>query len=163
MIWELLAKIDQKGIVLEDIQASKLKIDRALLQVNEEALRLASNLFAGIRNNERVAINDLAEIFLARDYRPLISQKYPLLSTSELQHYRKESVNYPAYFYRNLILFSHHLQADLYLLSFSTKIQGLTEQILDYTQENYLSKIHQNMSDLKEQLSTFSKKLKNSE
>ena len=163
MIWELLAKIDQKGIVLEDIQASKLKIDRALFQVNEEALRLASNLFAGIRNNERVAINDLAEIFLARDYRTLISQKYPLLSTSELQHYRKESVNYPAYFYRNLILFSHHLQADLYLLSFSTKIQGLTEQILDYTQENYLSKIHQNMSDLKEQLSTFSKKLKNSE
>lgn len=159
IIWELLAKIDQKGIVLEDIQASKLIIDKALLQVNEEALRLAFNLFAAIRTKERVAINELAEIFLAKDYRPLISQKYPLLSTSDLQHYRKECVNYPAYFYRNLILSTNHLQADLYLLSFTTKIQGLTDQILDYTQENYLSKIDQNMSDLKVQLSTFSEKL----
>lgn len=163
VIWELLANIEKEGIVQQDIEASKIKINSALERFNAEALQLATNFYSGIRNKERSALNDLAEVFLAKDYRVVLSQKYPLLSTGELQHFRKESIAYPTYFYRNLILFTHHLQSDLYLLAFSTKIQGLTDQILDYTDENYLKKIHQNINDIKGQLVEFTAKIERSE
>lgn len=159
VIWDLLAHIEENGISLKAIQFSKSKINSALKQVNSEALQLATDLNTAIRTKEREALNEIAEVFIAPDYRAILSAKYPALSGRDLQYYRKESIAYPSYFYRNLILFTHHLQADIYLLAFSTKIQGLTDQIIDYTDENYLNKIRQNIVDVKEQLITFNLKI----
>lgn len=152
VIWKMLADIDQHGISLADVKVCKLEIDAALREVNEAAMHLAVNLKLAIRNEERKQLNQLAIFFDEKKYDQLIHERFPQPSLRTIQGYRNENLIYPTYWYRNLILFTYHLQADIYLVAFSAKIQGLSDKIIQQIEERDLKKIGLNNANLHEQL-----------
>lgn len=152
VIWRLLENIGENGIETAAISECKNQLDAALQEIDEEALHLASNLYRNLRNKEREGFNQLSETLLKKKYQQELQEVYKPLPNKEFQQIRKGTVSFPSYWYRNLILFTYHLEADIYLIAYTAKAQGVTGEISNYTRENYLAKIRENISELDEQM-----------
>ncbi len=147
-IWELLAQLSETGELKKSAKECKKQLDKALNEVKEAVLNLASNFYRNLRNNERDNLNELGEIVLDKRYKTLLAKKYPMQTNKELQKSRKGIINFPGYLYRNLILFTYHLEADIYLIQLSSQMQDLNSRLIDYTYDQYLNKISDNAKHL---------------
>ncbi|MFT5822935.1 MAG: amino acid transporter [Crocinitomix sp.] len=159
VVWKLLSNIDQNGVNTEVITACKDELDKALRQVDDEALNLAANLYKSFRNNERLELNKLSECLLKKRYNQELQAAYSGLPNKEFQTIRKGTTAFPTYWYRNLILFTYHLEADIYLIAYTAKIQKLAGEISAHIDENYLNKITDNIGGLEVQLDTLLDKI----
>lgn len=151
-IWDFLAALNETGDLKTSAEECKKELNEALHEIKDEALNLAENFYRNLRNNERDNLNELGEIVLDKRYKQLLAQKYPIESNKELQASRKGTINFPGYWNRNVILFTYHLEADIYLIQLSSQIQELNKQLIDYTEEQYLKKIHENIHYLNRSL-----------
>lgn len=161
IIWKLLESINEDGISGEALKASKEKLDEALHQVDEEALNLAANLFKELRNNERLALNEFIQIVPDKRYIRLLQEKYPGLEPKVFKTVKSGTRSFPSYWYRNLILFTYHLKADLFLIGYTVGVQELIMNIKNYIRDNYLGKIEGNITDLQNQLNELSLLIEN--
>ena len=159
VIWNLLENIDRNGIDREAIEASKLQLNSSLHQIDDEALNLASNLYRKLRNNERKAFNKLGKTLLSKRYQQEILDDYQPMPNNEFKIIRRGSNNFPSYWYRNLILFTYHLEADIFLIAYTAQVKGLIYEIGNYTRDNYLSKIEENVSSISRQLELLQKQI----
>lgn len=152
VVWKLLANLDGKNSNKELIADCKRQLDDLLSQVDGEAQHLASNLYFNLRNKEREKFNNLADAILTKKFTQRIELQYSLLPNKKFQQIRKGTTAFPSYWYRNLILFTYHLQADIYLIAYTAKIQGLVNRIKQYSTHNYVQKIETNLQNLTNQL-----------
>ncbi|MCG8575130.1 MAG: hypothetical protein MI810_09625 [Flavobacteriales bacterium] len=151
-IWEFLAAVDDQVELKQAASECKQKLDEALREVKEDALNLASNFYRNLRNNERDNLNELGEVILDPAYRKRLSEKYPVQTNKQLLSSRNGILNFPGYWYRNLILFTYHLEADIYLIQLSAQMQDFTKELNHYTTEQYLDKIEQNLGHLNNEI-----------
>tara|TARA_B110000037_G_scaffold152219_2_gene171619 strand:- start:26160 stop:31244 length:5085 start_codon:yes stop_codon:yes gene_type:complete len=161
VVWKLLINIDQNGVDADVIIAFKDELDKALQLVDDEALNLASNLYKSFRNNERLELNKLSNSLLKKRYNQDLLVSYNGLPTKEFKTIRKGTTSFPSYWYRNLILFTYHLEADIYMIAYTAKVQKLTGEISNHIHKNYLSKINDNISGLDTQLNHLLEKIDN--
>lgn len=152
VIWKLFDKADNNGIELDKINACKKTLNQSLNQIGDEALNLSANLYHKLRNNEREAFNKAAKIFLSKQYLQRIQETYSVLPHREYKKIRKGTINFPSYWYRNVILFTFHLQAEIYLIGYAGKIKGLVYELTAYTRSNYSTKINDNLSEVEKQI-----------
>lgn len=151
VIWKLMASVSKDGVDLVAIQDCKKQLDTALQQIDDEALNLAANLYQTLRNNERKAFNKVSQIIVKRGAAKKMQEEFPAMPNRDFQYARKGTIAFPSYWYRNLILFTYHLQADIYLIDYTAGVQGLVQDIANYSQENYIVKIQENIEGLQEQ------------
>lgn len=163
VVWKLLTNIDQNGVNKEVITACKDELDKALHQVDDEALHLAANLYKSFRNNERVELNKLSESLLKKRYSQELQTLYSGLPNKEFQAIRKGTTAFPSYWYRNLILFTYHLEADIYLIAYTAKVQKLASEISNHIDDNYLNKITYNIGGIEGQLEELTAKIENNQ
>jgi len=145
---EKLLRENINDISLETINSAKAHLDNKFHQINKEALNLASDLYKSLRNNERKTLNSLAKIVVSKKYNQQLQEQYQPLPNKVFQLVSKGNKTFSSYWYRNMILFTYHLNADIYLIEQTVRIEGLIEKINSYTSENYLSKIQENITDV---------------
>ncbi len=152
VIWKLLVNVSEEGVSKAVVDQCKTELDEALHKVDDEALNMAANFYKDLRNGERQGINKFSEVVVEKKYQQLLQEAYPPLPNKVFHAVRKNIASFPSYWYRNLILFTYHLEADVYLISFTVKAQNLVEKVKSYTQENYLEKIQRNIEELEKEM-----------
>lgn len=156
-IWEFLAAADDHTNIRDAASSCRNQLDIALEEVRSEALNLAANFFKNLRNNERENLNDLSELVLRTDYKQELLKRYPIQTNKELIAERKGVLNYPGFWFKNLILFTYHLEADLYLIQYSAHLQQLANELKEHIKEHYFDKLEQNETNLETQLANLQK------
>jgi amino acid transporter len=152
LIWQLIDELNN-GVPIETaLSNGQDKISQLLHEAEKDARHLASNLYARLRTVGREHLNELSDLLLRKDYKKGLEESFPPMPGKLYKAARSGLVSFPSYWYRNLILFTYHLEADIYLIDYATAIQELNTEIAQYTQENYLSKIQSNITDVSNQL-----------
>jgi amino acid transporter len=148
IIWEFLEEINNEDTLVEKIKALKKKLDDALAEIDEDALNLSANFYKRIRNKERENIGQLNDIILEKKYMQALAEMYPPTGPSVVKSMRKELISFPQYWRKNIRTFTTHLLGDVMLMRFSARLQAFTDEAANYTQQNYLKSLANNIEQL---------------
>lgn len=152
LIWQIIDELNNDVPLNQAMANGQQKIDTLLKEADQDAQKLASILYGRLRTVSREQINLLGDVLLRKDYRKKLEEEFPPMPSRLYKSTRSGLVSFPSYWYRNLILFTYHLEADIYLIDYATAIQELNAEIAEYTQEHYLQKINANIAAVDEQL-----------
>lgn len=157
VIWDFLLVIRKKDEIVVKVKELKKKLDVALAEIDEDALNLSANFYKRIRNKERENLNQLNDIILEKKYMNVLAEKYPPTGPSVIKSVRKELQAFPAYWNRNIKVFTQHLIGDVQLMKFSASLQAFSDEAVDYTEQNYLSILSTNIVQLNEGIAALEK------
>ncbi|UKN02608.1 hypothetical protein K6119_03665 [Paracrocinitomix mangrovi] len=149
IIWDFLLAIRKNESLKNKVVELKSKLDKALLQIDEDALNLSANFYRRIRNKERENINQLSDIILQKKYLKILGETYPATGPTVIKSLRKELISFPSYWERNIKIFTGHLKADVQLMAYSVSLQEFSDEAVDYTELNYLKGLNNNIEVLK--------------
>lgn len=152
VIWQLIDDLNNNIGLDQSFKNCKAKIDELLKEADQDAANLAAILYENLRSVGRETQNQLAELLCRKDYRKAVENAFPAMDLKVYKATRSGLISFPSYWYRNLILFTYHLEADIYLIDYATAFRELNREIQDYTQTNYLFKIGNNIGAVKAQL-----------
>ncbi len=150
--WDFLTAIRDAKELPAKIKAMKAKLDEAIAGLDEEALHLASNFYKHIRNKERENINQLNEIILEKKYVIELQEKYIATGPSAIKAIKRELLQFPDYWDRNIRVFTNHIIGDVQLMKFSARLQAFSDEAVNYTTSNYLSSLGTNISSFKNKI-----------
>jgi len=152
VVWDFLTSIRNQTEIATKITGLKTKLDDAIAQLDEEALRLSANFYKRIRNKERENINQLNEIILLKKYQQELQEKYQATGPSTIKELRKELLAFPEHWNRNIKVFTTHIISDVQLMRFSAHLQSFTDESTQYTEANYVNAIAHNIKSLNSQI-----------
>jgi len=152
VIWQLIDELYNESTLTRAFENCQSKIEALLKEADQDALHLATILYEQLRSAGRETQNEIGQLLCRKDYKKAIEQAFPAMDAKVYKATRSGLVSFPTYWYRNLILFTYHLEADIYLIDYATAIQQLNIEIQDYTQRNYLDKIATNIETVNAQL-----------
>lgn len=155
--WDFLKVIKKKEEINVKVKELKNTLSDALNQIDQDALNLSANFYKRIRNKERENINQLNEIILDKKYKNILIQKYKATGPSVVKSVRKDLLSYPTYWERNIKIFSAHLIGDVQLMKLSASIQAFADEAVNYTEQNYLKGLNNNLEHLKNTVDTLEK------
>ena len=126
----------------------KKQIDAALNEIDKHSLNLAEEFYKLSRNVERELLNDLSKCAEQVAYKKAIHDTFPIVKAKELKATHAVINSFPHFWKRNIILFSYHLQADLYLLQYSTKVDEATKNLISKNDTENISVIEASIATL---------------
>lgn len=124
-VWNLL---DEEN--LEDSITSEINVlDGALAEIDQEVLNLGQAFYNEIVLRQRNEINKTLDLLMQKNYQAAIDKEYTILSNKAIYEVRKNINSFSGDLYRNTILFTYHLEADIYLLSFALEVNEIIEEL----------------------------------
>jgi amino acid transporter len=129
-VWQFVEDLKNVKDNRNYITNCKSKLDNALLELDKNSLDLTEQFYKKLRNLDRNFINQVQLSLESQTPKQKIVELYPTVSKSLLVKTNELIDNFPIYWKRNIILFSYHLQADLYLIQFSTGIKQISNNLL---------------------------------
>jgi len=159
IIWDFLNHIQNKKASIDILSELKKKLDEAMSEIDEDAMHLSATFYKRIRNKERENINQLNDIILEKRYMQVLHEKYTAVGPSAIKGIKKELLNFPSYWFRNINTFTTHLKGDIQLMKFSAKLQAFSDEAAAYTNTNYLRSLDANILHLTEVITSLEKAL----
>ena len=155
-IWIFIEETDMTDDIASCALKCKNQIDNALKEIDKHSLNLAEEFYKLSRNVDRNLLNDLSACFEKTAYKKEIQNSFPVLKAKKLKEINQFISHYPHYWKRNTILFSYHLQADLYLLQFSTRVDLATTQLINHNQKGHIASLNNSISSIEKDISNLS-------
>lgn len=150
--WDFLTAVRNSEELPAQIKSMKAKLDEAIAGLDKEALHLASNFYKQIRNKERENINQLNDIILEKKYVAVLQEKYQATGPGAIKSVKKELLQFPDYWDRNIRVFTNHIIGDVQLMKFSARLQAFSDEAVNYTKSNYLTSLGSNIASFKEKI-----------
>lgn len=150
VVWDFLTSIRNQSELPSKVAQLKTKLDEAIAQLDEEALRLSANFYKRIRNKERENINQLNDIILLKKFQQELQEKYQATGPSTIKELRKELLAFPQHWSRNIRVFTSHIISDVQLMKFAAHLQSFTDESSAYSEENYVNPLKSNIAGIKQ-------------
>jgi len=160
IVWDFLTVIRNTDAIVDKTKELKQKLDEAIQELDEEALRLSANFYKRIRNKERENMNQLNEIILEKKYVHVLQEKYKATGPSAVKAIRKELLDFPIHWNRNINVFTSHLISDVQLIKFSARLQHFSDDAVNYTEKTYLISLDKNIEGFKSKIANLEKAIK---
>ncbi|MFT4601703.1 MAG: amino acid transporter [Arenicella sp.] len=157
IVWDFLTVIRNADAIVDKTYELKKKLDEAIQELDDEALRLSANFYKRIRNKERENMNQLNEIILEKKYVQVLQEKYKATGPSTVKAIRKELLAFPEHWNRNITVYTTHLISDVQLIKFSARLQHFSDDAVSYTEKTYLSSLAKNIDGFKTKINLLEK------
>jgi amino acid transporter len=151
-LWDLIENVHQTNDIKQCALDCKKQIDKNLKEIDKHSLNINEGFYKFMRQVDRNLLNALINSLEYRDHKKKFQETFPTLDNKVLKKINLFIDNYPHYWKRNIILFTYHLQADLYLIQYSTKVEDATDKLLNNTDKEFTSSISNNISILEKEL-----------
>jgi len=131
----------------------KLEIDTALQEIDKHSLNLAEEFYKLSRNVEREFLNKFTSVLEDSNNKKLLIKQFPKQTSKIKKKTEAFTQNFPHYWKRNIILFSYHLQADLYLLQYTTMVDRAINVALNNNKIEHVDTIILNIDQIEKNIS----------
>ncbi len=138
-------QISQKQDFKTSVEKCKEELSSKFSEIDERSLNLTSELYKNLRNSDRALLEKLGGTLEKLGYRREIQEKFTYLPSAEEKHVSHGLTNFSGYWNRNLVLFTLHLQSDIYLIQYMAKIEKILSQVIQNTEHDYINLIHENI------------------
>jgi amino acid transporter len=153
-LWDLIENVHQSNDIKKCALDCKEQINNKLKEIDKHSLNINEGFYKFMRQVDRNLLNTLTDCLEYRDHKKKFQETFPTLDNKELKKINVFIDNYPHYWKRNIILFTYHLQADLYLIQYSTRIEDATDKLINNTDKEFTSSISNNISVLEKELNS---------
>ncbi len=151
-LWHLIDNIHLGKDLKESAFECKTHLDNALKEIDKNSLNINEGFYKYIRNVDRNLLNDLTENIESQNLRKNIQTTFPKTDQKSLKELHHFIDNFPHFWKRNIILFTYHLQADLYLIQFNTRIEDAGEQLIFNTKKEFANAVKTNIEVIENKL-----------
>lgn len=155
-LWNLIENIHLSDNIKQSALDCKLQIDKDLKEIDTHSLNINEGFYKFIRNVDRNLLNEFSSCLEYRDHKKKLQETFPTLEHKQLKELHLFIDNYPHYWKRNIILFTYHLQADLYLIQYSTRVEDATDKLILNTDKEFTDSISNSISTLEKELNSLS-------
>lgn len=130
----------------ELIKKFKDQLNLSFISLDKSCVSLNAEFYKNIRNSDRSILEKLGNILQRSSFRKEIQTQFVFPSKKEKKSINHILTNFSGYWQRNLILFTLHLEADLYLIQFTSKIESIIKDIVVNSEVNYIDLINENIA-----------------
>lgn len=155
-IWTFIEESDKSEDVAACAVECKNQIDSALKEIDKHSLNLAEEFYKLSRNVDRNLFNNLSSCFESTNYKREVQKMFPTLSSKKLKEIHYFIDNFSLFWKRNTILFSYHLQADLYLLQYSTRVDLATSALIQHNEKEHIDSIKNSIEVIENDINNLS-------
>ncbi|MGV6862455.1 MAG: hypothetical protein ACWA41_11825 [Putridiphycobacter sp.] len=151
-LWTFIESAHQADDVKQCAIDCKNQLNQELKQIDEYSLNINETFYTQIRNADRGLLNELTEALEYRDHRKKLNEVFPTVNGKALKEQHLFIDNFPIYWKRNIILFTYHLQADLYLIQYTTRVEDATDKFLVDTNKEFTSAVSNSVKTLEAEI-----------
>lgn len=126
----------------------KNQIDAKLKEIDINSQHLTEEFYKLSRNVDKSLLNDLSSCLEKTSRNKAIQETFPILKSKTVKDLQSSIANFPHFWKRNTVLFSYHLQADLYLLSYSTKVDKITFDVIGVNSKEHIDTVSASIRNL---------------
>ena len=125
-------------------------------QIDENSQHLTEEFYKLSRNVDKRILNELSTCLEKTTRNKAIQEKFPILKSKTLKQLHHSVSNFPHFWKRNIILFSYHLQADLYLLQYSTRVDKATYDLITTNSKEHIDTVNSSIANLETEIKVLS-------
>ncbi len=151
-LWDLIENAHQTKNIKQCALDCKQQIDNELKEIDKHSLNINEGFYKFMRNVDRTLLNTLTNSLEYRDHKKKLQDTFKTLEHKQLKSLNAFIDNYPHYWKRNIILFTYHLQADLYLIQYSTRVEDATDKLLSNTDKEFTSTVFNSITTLEQEI-----------
>ena len=134
----------EEGLI-NNIDRCKAELNQKFTEIDDDSLHLTASFYKALRNADRKVFDKFGRALEKLSYRREIQEKFTYPNRKSEKGLMHGLNNFSAYWNRNMVLFSLHLQADIYLIRFKTKVEKILRHIAVQAQQNYIDLAHENI------------------
>jgi len=147
-IWSFIESAQNTDDLASCALACKKQIDEKLKEIDNNSQHLTEQFYKLSRNVDKSLLNTVSNCLEKTARNKAIQTAFPLLNSKELKQLHQSITNFPHFWKRNTILFSHHLQADLYLLQYCTKVDKATYNVISVNRKEHVDNVSRSITNL---------------
>lgn len=149
---DLIENVHQSTDIKQYSLDCREQIDKNLKDIDKHSLNINEGFYKFMRQVDRNLLNELTSCLEYRDHKKKFQETFPTVDNKTLKKNNLFIDNYPHFWKRNIILFTYHLQADLYLIQYSTRVEDATDKLLNATDKEFASLIFNSIHVLENEL-----------
>jgi len=153
-LWTLIENVHLSNDVKQCAMDCKTQIDESLKAIDKDSLNINEGFYMFVRNVDRQILNTLSKCLEYRDHKKKIQATFPSVDNKQLKDINYFIDNYPHYWKRNIVLFTYHLQADLYLIQYTTRVEDATDNLISKTDKEFTSILFDRVLTLEKELNS---------
>jgi len=153
-IWTFIEEAQKTDDIKASALACKNQIDEKLKEIDTNSQHLTEEFYKLSRNVDKSLLNDLSNCLEKTSRNKAIQETFPILKSKQLKELHKSISNFPHFWKRNTVLFSYHLQADLYLLQYSTKVDQITFDVIATNNKEHIDNVNSSITKLETEIKT---------
>ena len=151
-IWTFIESAQKTDDIKTCALECKKQIDGKLTEIDVNSQHLTEEFYKLSRNVDKSLLNTISNCLEKTSRNKAIQKSFPLLKSKELKTLHHSISNFPHFWKRNTILFSYHLQADLYLLQYSTRVDKATHQLIDVNTKEHVQSVSASITNLETEI-----------
>ena len=151
-IWTFIEETKKTNDIKACALECKNTIDEKLKEINDNSQHLTEEFYKLSRNADKSLLNDLSSSLEKTARNKAIQETFPILKSKSLKELHNSISNFPHFWKRNTVLFSYHLQADLYLLQYSTKVDKITFDLIDVNTKEHIDSVSSSINNLETEI-----------
>jgi amino acid transporter len=151
-IWTFIEEAQKSDDIKTCALECKNQIDARLKEIDVNSQNLTEEFYKLSRNVDINLLNDLSGSLEKKTRNKAIQETFPLLKSKALKEVNQSITNFPHFWKRNTVLFSYHLQADLYLLRYSTKVDKITHDVIAINTKEHIDTVSASINNLETEI-----------
>jgi hypothetical protein len=153
-IWTFIEEAQKSNDIKACALECKNQIDKRLKEIEINSQYLTEEFYKLSRNVDKNLLNDITSALEKKTRNKTIQETFPILKSKALKELHQSVTNFPHFWKRNTVLFSYHLQADLYLLRYSTKVDKITHDIITLNTKEHIDTVNSSINNLETEINT---------
>ncbi len=159
-IWAFIEATQKSNNIKTCALECKKQIDKKLKEVDTNSQHLTEEFYKLSRNVDKSLLNKVSTSLEKTSRNKAIQESFPFLKSKELKKLHQSISNFPHFWKRNTILFSYHLQADLYLLQYSTRVDKATHDIIGINTKEHVESVSTSITNLETEINALDELIK---